>query len=157
MLSRVVLTALVLMLPSLPAVACERLDHDAGWFVPNASPRLLTEANFKDRDRYDHGFDELVGNPLLVHFWGSWCPPCIEELPSIDRLQKAMWDEGLLVVAISRDRGGPPLIDALYEEHGIRNLPVFTDRWGRLAYQLGVEAVPITLYVDAEGREVGRY
>ena len=157
MLSRVLLTAIILGMPLSTAVACERLDHDTGWFIPNASPKLLPEAVFKDRDGNDHDFGELRGNPLLVHFWGSWCPPCIEELPSIDRLQKALWNEGLLVVAISRDRGGPPLIDTLYEEHEIRNLPVFTDRWGLLAHRLGVKAVPITLYVDAEGREVGRY
>ena len=117
----------------------------------------LPEARFKDRNGNDVDFARLRGSPLLAHLWGSWCPLCIEELPSIDRLQAAMWDEGLRLVAINRDRGGPPLIDALYQEHKIVNLPVFTDRWGKLAHRLGAKAVPITLYVDAAGREVGRY
>ena len=140
-----------------PLTCRKRLDHDTGWFVPNKSPQPLPKATFKDRNGNDHGFGELHGHPLLVHLWGSWCPPCIEELPSFDRLQKALWNEQLRVVAVGRDRGGPPFIDALYEEHRIQYLPVFTDRWGKLAHRLDAKAVPITLHVDAKGREVGRY
>lgn len=154
---RVLLSLVVLAVLLSPAFACEPLDHDTGWFVTAKPPEALPEARFKDRNGNDVDFAGLRGSPLLVHFWGSWCPPCIAELPSIHRLQKMLWEEALRLVAVNRDRDGPPLLDALYREHETVNLPVFTDHWGQRAHRLGAKAVPITRYVDAAGREVGRY
>lgn len=44
------------------------------------------------------------GKLLLVNFWASWCPPCVEETPSLDQLQRNLGPSGLVVLAISVDK-----------------------------------------------------
>ena len=48
--------------------------------------------------------DELKGKVVLVNFWATWCPPCREEMPGMERLWTRYRDRGLVVVAVSLDR-----------------------------------------------------
>jgi thiol-disulfide isomerase/thioredoxin len=45
---------------------------------------------------------QLRGKPVLLNFWATWCPPCIEEMPSLVQLQKALGDK-VIILAVSED------------------------------------------------------
>lgn len=47
--------------------------------------------------------DDFAGRPLLVNVWASWCPPCIEEMPELDRFARGQGDDGVQVLGIALD------------------------------------------------------
>ena len=50
-----------------------------------------------------HALDELRGKVVVLNYWATWCPPCIEEMPSLEKLHEALASKGLAVVAVSVD------------------------------------------------------
>ena len=48
----------------------------------------------------------LMGRPLVINFWASWCPPCLRELPSINKLQASLGGNMFTVIALNIDQGG---------------------------------------------------
>ena len=47
---------------------------------------------------------DFGGKLLVLNFWATWCPPCVEEMPSLDRFQKTFADKGVVVLGISVDK-----------------------------------------------------
>ncbi len=78
-------------------------------FVPNPDREVSSgldepAANFPFRlvsDESEHDLAEYEGKVVLLNFWATWCAPCLEELPDLDRLQQNYDDDGLVVVTIS--------------------------------------------------------
>jgi thiol-disulfide isomerase/thioredoxin len=66
--------------------------------VPVALP---LELNLPDLSAQQRNLDEFDGKVLLVNFWASWCRPCIEEIPSIQRLAEAMQDSAFAVIGVN--------------------------------------------------------
>jgi thiol-disulfide isomerase/thioredoxin len=66
--------------------------------VPVALPLELHLPDLSARQR---NLDEFDGKVLLVNFWASWCTPCIEEIPSIQRLAKSMHDSAFAVIGVN--------------------------------------------------------
>ena len=50
-----------------------------------------------------HALDDLRGKVVVLNYWATWCPPCIEEMPSLEKLHEALASKGLAVVAVSVD------------------------------------------------------
>jgi cytochrome c biogenesis protein CcmG, thiol:disulfide interchange protein DsbE len=94
--------------------------------------------------------DELKGKPVVMNFWASWCAPCREEAPLLERTWREYRKEGVLFVGINiRDS----LTDArrFVEEFDI-TYPVVRDESLRLANDLGVYGLPETFFVDHKWR-----
>ena len=109
-----------------------------------------------DREGGLHQGEEFRARVTLVHFWATWCLPCREELPALKLLQDDMRGDRVRVVAISIDRLGWPAIDRTVESLDVRDLNVFHDIDRQAAKVLAVDALPTTIIMDAEGREVAR-
>lgn len=119
-------------------------------------PRPLPALRYVDASGKDHALAELKGHPLVLNIWATWCVPCRKEMPALDRLQASLEESGALVVPLSIDGGGLPVVKAFYEEIGIRSLGVYLSPASDAGRLLGVEGVPTTLLVDRNGRETGR-
>ena len=107
----------------------------------------------------DADFDEKVlkaTNPVFVDFWATWCAPCVREMPALDRLQAGLTGEKIVVVALSIDRGGLPVVEEFYRRNGIETLPARIVPPGPLIDALGITVMPTTLLVNGDGNEVGR-
>src|SRR5690606_18787376 len=50
--------------------------------------------------------DDFAGQPLLVNIWASWCPPCVEEMPELDRFARSQGADGVQVLGIALDDPG---------------------------------------------------
>lgn len=104
---------------------------------------------------------DLKGHLVLLNLWATWCAPCVQELPSLDKLQGALGDTsggkgGFEVVALSLDRGGARVVTPFIQNHGITHLATWLDPKSTAMSVLKPRGLPTTLLIDAEGREIGR-
>ena len=123
----------------------------------HAAPRALPDLSFVDGAGTPRKVSDFQGKVVLLNIWATWCPPCREEMPSLDRLQKALGGPGFEVVALSIDAGGADAVRGFYKEFGIGSLAVYVDPGMRAISQLSTPGVPTTLLIDARGRELGRH
>jgi peroxiredoxin len=92
------------------------------------------------------------GRVVVLNFWATWCPPCREEMPAMERLYRRFEARGVVVVAISID-ADRSLVGPFVKEHGL-TFPVGLDPGMEVAGQYGVRGLPATFLVDAGGRLV---
>ena len=119
-------------------------------------PRALPELSFTDEEGTRKSVADFAGKGLVVNFWATWCAPCVEEMPSLDRLQELVEREGILVLPLSSDRGGASQVRGFYARTRVRNLDIWLDPQGAAGRALGVRGLPTTLVLDRQGREVAR-
>lgn len=119
-------------------------------------PKDIAPFTFQDKDGRILTLADFRGRALIVNFWATWCTPCIKELPALDRLARAKRGEGFDVLAISIDRSGMSAVRNFLEENEIEALEAYVDPSGKASEMAGAVGLPVTLIVDAEGREIGR-
>lgn len=95
------------------------------------------------------------GRPAVLNLWATWCAPCVEELPALARLQRALGDAAT-VAALSVDRGGPRVVGAFLAKTGISGLTIRLDPLAESLPALRTRGLPTTLVLDREHREVAR-
>jgi thiol-disulfide isomerase/thioredoxin len=125
-------------------------------FAIQAKPEPVPEIKFLDRDQKERTLAEFQGKVVLLNLWATWCEPCIREMPSLERLQASLAGRDFTVLALSQDRGGLPLVETFYQQHGLK-LDMFVDKTTAAARSLKARGLPTTFLIDAEGREIGRF
>ncbi len=100
---------------------------------------------------------ELRGRVVFVNFWATWCPPCREEAPGLERLHGELRDEGLAILAVSIDDvAATDEVRAFRDEFGL-SFPILLDP-GRRAYDAyQATGVPETFLIDGNGRLSERF
>ena len=120
------------------------------------APRKLPALRFLDGEGKETSLAAFQGKAVLLNVWATWCVPCREEMPTLDRLQGELGGTDFEVVALSIDRAGLDVVRRFYGEIGIRHLAMYIDGSGRAMRELSVLGLPTTLLVGREGRELGR-
>jgi peroxiredoxin len=96
------------------------------------------------------------GQVVVLNFWATWCPPCVAEMPSLERLHRALGPEGLAVVTVSTDES-QEAVEAFVRRHGL-TLPVLRDPGGRVvARAYRVSRYPQTFVLDRHGLLLRHY
>ncbi len=117
------------------------------------APRFV--AMTVDRKPVPRTLDDYAGQPLLVNIWATWCDPCREEMPSLQRLHESYKDRGLKIVAISvDDPGSDDLIREFAKEKGL-TFEILHDAKSDVLTQFLVRGVPETFLISREGAIVG--
>ncbi len=130
-------------------VPAKSASQDAGS-PENGSRRLLPELSLRCMD----GSGELfplrrdVGLPIVINLWGSWCRPCGKELPSFVALDRAAAGKLIVMGVVTEDSATRAREAAV--ELGVE-FPNVYDRSGALRRALGMNALPVTLFVTASG------
>lgn len=91
------------------------------------------------------------GVPTLVNLWGSWCTPCRDELPVLQAFADVAGDRVRVVGVISKD--GVPQAESFAADAGV-TFPSAFDGEGELMAELGLNGLPYTAFLDADGRLV---
>ena len=121
-----------------------------------APPKPAPAFAFTDAEGKEHGAADFAGQGLVVNLWATWCPPCVAEMPALDRMQAALAEEGVRVLALSSDREGRVKVEPFYRDRGIRRLGLWLDPRGAAQRALGARALPTTVIIDRKGLERAR-
>jgi peroxiredoxin len=96
------------------------------------------------------GLSDFRGKMVMVHFWATWCPPCVEEMPALDKLNNALKGTDFVMLTVSVDEGGVEAVAPFMLRNRL-SLPVLFDPGGEVAGQYGTSKFPETYIVDREG------
>lgn len=140
-----------------PTVKADTVAPRSGFPLKlREGPRTVPAIRFQDGAGRSLSLADFRGRVVLLNIWATWCPPCRQEMPSLDRLQSKLGGPEFEVVALSIDVNGGPAVQNFYREVGIKALKTYNDPTTDAAGRLGIPGIPGTLLIDREGRELGR-
>ena len=93
---------------------------------------------------------DLRGKVVVLNFWATWCPPCVEETPSLNNLQKHIQSHNALVLGVSVDED-PDAYEKFLKDFGIV-FPTFREPTRKLALGYGTPVFPDTYVIDRKGK-----
>ena len=129
--------------------AASRLHAETGfdvqpWPANKAAPKQLST----DEPGSNWALADLRGRAVLINFWATWCEPCRQEMPSLQRV--ALSRSAEIKVLTVNFKEAPGSVEQFVAQTGLQ-LPVLRDEEGALTRQWGVRVFPSTVLVDAEG------
>jgi thiol-disulfide isomerase/thioredoxin len=124
--------------------------------VVHETPVAASDLPFERVDGTEGRLSDYAGRMVVLNFWATWCAPCREEMPSLQNLHDALAGEDLAVVTLATGFNQPQAIRRFFEETGVTDLPQYRDINQQIAREMGVFGLPITVVLDAEGREIAR-
>lgn len=122
----------------------------------NEEPKLIPMVSFVHSDGVKTGLEAFLGQVVVLNFWATWCGPCREEMPSLERLQKQFVGRDVQVIALSSDRKGAKVVMPFWRELNLTSIQPFYDPKAAVSTAMGVEGYPTTVLIDRQGLEVGR-
>ena len=111
---------------------------------------------FLDKNDKKINIKEFNGNLLLLNFWATWCAPCKEEMPSLDRLQVNQNLSNLKIFAINISQESKKKVDSFFEDLNIENFDPYFDAPTTLAKTFSLRGVPTSILIDKDGKEFAR-
>lgn len=91
----------------------------------------------------------LRGKVVFVNFWGTYCPPCVDEMPALQATYDALAGQGLVVVGVNVEERADK-VKAWTQQHGI-TFPIAMSDDGTINPTLGLRRMPTTWFVDSNG------
>lgn len=110
----------------------------------------VPETTFHELDGSPVELSAFKGRVLLINFWGTWCVPCIREIPELVRLSDQFHTKGLEVVGIAVASGSSEDIRAFMQEHHM-NYRILVGEMNRIKRQFRVMGFPTSIVVDRHG------
>ncbi len=153
-LAVVLLSILVAQSAAATHSATEPSDGTVGSFLKVSPPRALTDFSFYDSEGHVVRLSDFRGKVVLVNLWATWCPPCIRELPALDRLQGRLGGESFMVLSLSLDRVGRKTVEKFFRRLKIQHLGLFVDPGHAASAAFPIDVLPATFVLDREGRIV---
>ena len=114
------------------------------------------EVSFKNILEKDVNLIEYKGKLVLINFWATWCEPCKEEMPSLDKLSVDKNFKNLKILPINIGQEKTNKIKDFYIRTNIENLDIFYDTDVRLAKKFLLRGLPTTLIISKDGGEIAR-
>jgi len=134
-----------------PFLALSAILVTSGCSVGSRPPRIGSAARdftVQDPDRAV-SLNQFRGQVVVLNFWATWCPPCVEELPSMMTMQERMRGKGVMVLGVSIDVDD----DAYHRFLKVRNVNFLTvrDPEQKVATMYGTTGWPETYVIDRQG------
>ena len=118
--------------------------------------KMYDNVFFLDKNDKKINIKEFNGNLLLLNFWATWCAPCKEEMPSLDRLQVNQNLSNLKIFAINISQESKKKVDSFFEDLNIENFDPYFDAPTTLAKTFSLRGVPTSILIDKDGKEFAR-
>ena len=130
-------------------------------------PKIKNIVIHKDLKTYDNvifldqkdkkiNIEDFNGNLVLLNFWATWCEPCKEEMPSLDRLQINENLSNLKIFAINISQESKKKVDSFFKDLNIKNFDPYFDSPTTLAKVFSLRGVPTSILIDKDGKEFSR-
>tara|TARA_B100001250_G_scaffold268731_1_gene231875 strand:+ start:219 stop:728 length:510 start_codon:yes stop_codon:yes gene_type:complete len=118
--------------------------------------KIYDNVIFLDKKDQKININEFRGNLLLLNFWATWCEPCKEEMPSLDRLQINQNLSNLKIFAINISQESMKKVNEFFEDLDIKNFDPYFDAPKTLAKTFSLRGVPTSILFDKKGKEFAR-
>ena len=119
-------------------------------------PKVYVSVIFTDKNQKEINLVDYKGKLVVLNFWATWCAPCREEMPSLDKLQSDNRLENLMVFPINIGQEDLSKSEIFFKELNIQNLDIYFDSTVTLAKKFTLRGVPTTILFDKEGQEFAR-
>jgi thiol-disulfide isomerase/thioredoxin len=140
-------------MPQAPAASAA--SSNLGQFTALPAPLPAPALQFTTRDGAEKQLADFKGKLVLVNLWATWCGPCVEEMPALDRLQAQLGGK-LTILAISEDRQGEAVVAPFLDKHGIKDLAIYLDPKTAATNAFGAEGLPTSYLIAADGTIIGK-
>jgi peroxiredoxin len=122
----------------------------AQTLTPVEPRQAAPDLELQDTDGSFHRLAELRGQPVIVNFWATWCPPCREEMPSMERAWKRLESEGVVMLAINVGED-PDSVFRFTGDYPV-TFPILLDGDGSVSAAWPMRGLPTTFVLDRAGR-----
>ncbi len=117
-------------------------------------PKVYKEIIFQDRDGVQIDLNLINSDEIyILNFWATWCAPCKDEMPSLDKLQEK---EGIFIFPINMEEKNMNNIDKFYKDLNINNLNVYFDNGLKLVKVFALRGVPTTIILNKNKEVIAR-
>jgi thiol-disulfide isomerase/thioredoxin len=113
------------------------------------------EFTLPDLDGREHRLSDYRGKWVLVNYWATWCPPCLEEMPELEMFHNARKDEDAVVLGVNMEDISNKRLRAFVAEQFV-SYPILRERPGPRSALGPIRAMPTSYLVDPEGRVVAK-
>lgn len=124
----------------------------------NPSPRSRLQPGFPAPDFAFPGLDgkkvglgDYRGKVVFLNIWATWCPPCREEMPSMEKLYQELKGEDFEILAVSIDTSGAKAVAPFAKEYRL-SFPILLDPEGTIKPLYGITGVPESFIINKDGR-----
>jgi thiol-disulfide isomerase/thioredoxin len=122
-------------------------------------PKPVTPLAFNGPAGQQETLDAFKGRVVLLNLWATWCAPCRQEMPALDRLEAKLGGPDFTVVAVNIDTTRLDRPKTFLKEVGVKSLPFYSDPKADVFYRLKqagkVVGLPTTILIDRDGCEIG--
>ena len=116
----------------------------------------LFKLSLKDADNETVNLADYKGKIILLNFWATWCPPCVKEMPSMQRLKVHFSEQPFEIIAINIGESSTAVSSFLLELETELTFPILLDEEGESYQRFGIRGLPMTLLLDKEGELILR-
>ena len=124
---------------------CSPSSTPQGAEIGNVAP----DFQLPNLDYETISLNELRGKPVILNFWATWCPACIDEMPYLQEIHEEYSDDGLMLLAI--DVGESQSQVEKFLQSNNLSLPVLLDTSGVVAQKYRILNIPTTFFIDGDG------
>ena len=124
--------------------------------VIHKNPKKLEKINFKNINNETINLKSFEKSLIIINFWATWCAPCIEEMPSLNRLKTNPIFNNLEIIPINVGRDNIEKTKDFYKKLKIKDLKIYFDKDVELAKKFLLRGLPTTVFVNKKGEEFAR-
>ena len=124
--------------------------------VVHKENKKLENVIFTDEDNNIINLNDFKGQLIILNFWATWCAPCREEMPSLDRLQTLEGFKNLKILPINVGQEKIQKSKDFFFSLKIKNLDLYFDNSVRLAKIFSLRGLPTTVIINSNGEEFAR-
>ena len=119
-------------------------------------PKTYDNVIFLDKKDQKININNYKGNLLVLNFWATWCEPCKEEMPSLDKLQANPELDTIKIFAINIGKENFDKANKFFLDLGIKNFEPYFDPPTTLAKIFSLRGIPTSILINKEGQEFAR-
>ena len=124
--------------------------------VVHKIPKIYDNIIFLDDADEEVNIQNLDSKLIILNFWATWCEPCKEEMPSLNRLQANQKLKKLKIYPINIGKENLNKVKSFFAELGINNLEPYFDNPSTLAKTFSLRGLPTTILLNSKGEEFAR-
>ena len=136
--------------------ALANAEPDIKNLIINKELKKINSLSFLDAQNNKINLDEYQGKLILINFWATWCAPCKEEMPSLDKLQANEKLINLKIFPINVGQDKTDKAQNFFKDLKIKNLEIYFDTSINLAKKFALRGIPTSILINKDGQEFAR-